>query len=164
MESLQIYIPVYSIAVLNATCVGNPVLCNSSIEFEIKLLVTGTAKNAFIVSNYNHKGWRVLLPAAVQLRWIRSHYKKLSLIMYHSLLWCMLFHWLNSCFLLLTSLLKYSWKDLFYFCNSACMEFWKYQGIQLCDAFFTLSRWDILLWLASGFVYLQKCLMLLPEH
>ena len=65
--------------------------------------------------------------------------------MYHSLLWCMLFHCLNFCFLLLTSLFKYSWKDPFYFCNSACMEFWKYQAIQLCDAFFTLSRWDILL-------------------
>ena len=98
MESLQIYIPVYSIAVLNATCVGNPVLCNSSIEFEIKVLVTGTAKDVFIVSNYNHKGWRVLLPAVVQLRWIRSHYKKLSLIMYHSLLWCMLFHCLTLAF------------------------------------------------------------------
>ena len=58
MESLQIYIPVYIIAVLNATCVGNPVPCNSSIEFEIKVLVTGTAKDAFVVSNYNHKGWR----------------------------------------------------------------------------------------------------------
>ena len=58
LESLQIYIPVYSIAVSNATCVGNPVLCNSSIEFQIKDLVTGTAKDAFAVSNYNHKGWR----------------------------------------------------------------------------------------------------------
>ena len=101
MESLQIYIPVYSIAVLNATCVGNPVLCNSSIEFEIKVLVTGTAKDAFIVSNYNHKGWRGFTSCSSPtkiLRWIRSHYKKLSLIMYHSLLWCMLFHCLTLAF------------------------------------------------------------------
>ena len=61
----------------------------------------------------------------------------------------------NSCFLLLTSLFKYSWKDLFYFCNSACMEFWKYQAIQLWDAFFKLSRWDMLLRLASGFVWVS---------
>ena len=48
----------YKIAVSNATFVANPVLCNSSIEFEIKGLVTGIAKDAFVVSNYSHKGWR----------------------------------------------------------------------------------------------------------
>ena len=49
------------------------------------------------------------------------------------------------------------------------MEFWKYQAIQLWDAFFTLSRCDILLRLASGFVWVSPKmsyagLKLLPEH
>ncbi|KAK7860301.1 g-type lectin s-receptor-like serine/threonine-protein kinase lecrk3 [Quercus suber] len=57
MKCVVLMLEGYTIAVLNAT-VANPVLCNSSIEFEIKGLVTGTAKDAFVVSNYNHKGWR----------------------------------------------------------------------------------------------------------
>ena len=86
LQSLPKQVPVYDIAVLNVTFVDNPVLCNSSIEFGINSLVTGTTKNAFAVSNYNHKGWRPSTSAVVQLRRFRSHYKKLSLILYHSLL------------------------------------------------------------------------------
>ena len=58
LQSLPKQVPVYSIAVLNVTFVDNPVLCNSSVEFEINGIVTGTAKDAFVVSNSNHKGWR----------------------------------------------------------------------------------------------------------
>ena len=58
LQSLPKQVPVYDIAVLNVTFVDNPVLCNSSIEFGINSLVTGTTKDAFAVSNYNHKGWR----------------------------------------------------------------------------------------------------------
>ena len=58
LQSLPKQVPVDDIAVLNVTFVDNPVLCNSSIEFGINSLVTGTTKNAFAVSNYNHKGWR----------------------------------------------------------------------------------------------------------
>ena len=58
LQSLPKQVPVYSIAVLNVTFVDNPVLCNSSIEFEINGIVTGTARDAFVFSNYNHKGWR----------------------------------------------------------------------------------------------------------
>ena len=56
LQSIPKQVPVYSIAVLNVTFVDNPVMSNSSIEFEINGLVT--AKVAFVVSNYNHKGRR----------------------------------------------------------------------------------------------------------
>ena len=55
LQLLPKQVPVYSIAVLNVTFVDNPVLCNSSIEFEINGIVTGTAKDAFVVSNYNRR-------------------------------------------------------------------------------------------------------------
>ncbi|KAE8125467.1 hypothetical protein FH972_020272 [Carpinus fangiana] len=56
LQSIPKEIPVYRTAVLNVTFVDNPVLSNSSIEFEINGLVT--AKDAVLVSNYNHKGWK----------------------------------------------------------------------------------------------------------
>lgn len=56
LQSVPKEIPVYGAAVLNVTFVDNPVLSNSSIEFEINGLVT--AKDAVLVSNYNHKGWK----------------------------------------------------------------------------------------------------------
>ncbi|KAF3963979.1 hypothetical protein CMV_011687 [Castanea mollissima] len=56
LQSIPKQVPVYSIAFLNVTFVDNPVMINSSIEFEINGLVT--AKDAFVVSNYNHKGWK----------------------------------------------------------------------------------------------------------
>jgi lipopolysaccharide-binding protein len=56
LQSIPKEIPVYHTAVLNVTFVDNPVLSNSSIEFEINGLVT--AKDAVLVSNYNHKGWK----------------------------------------------------------------------------------------------------------
>lgn len=56
LQSLPEHIPVYSIAVLNVTFVDNPVLSNSSIEFDINGLVT--SKDAVLVSNHNHKGWK----------------------------------------------------------------------------------------------------------
>lgn len=56
MQSLPKEFPVYGTAVLNVTFVDNPVLSNSSIEFDINGLVT--AKDAVLVSNYNHKGWK----------------------------------------------------------------------------------------------------------
>ncbi|XP_062168532.1 putative BPI/LBP family protein At1g04970 isoform X3 [Alnus glutinosa] len=55
LQSLPKEFPVYGTAVLNVTFVDNPVLSNSSIEFDINGLVT--AKDAVLVSNYNHKGW-----------------------------------------------------------------------------------------------------------
>ena len=55
LQLLPKQVPVYSIAVLNVTFVDNPVLCNSSVEFEINGIVTGTAKDAFVVSNYNRR-------------------------------------------------------------------------------------------------------------
>ncbi|KAM3696304.1 hypothetical protein ACJW30_06G030000 [Castanea mollissima] len=56
LQSIPKQVPVYSIAFLNVTFVDNPVMINSSIEFEINGLVT--AKDAFVVSNYNHEGWK----------------------------------------------------------------------------------------------------------
>lgn len=53
LQSLPKQIPVYGTAVLNVTFVDNPVLSDSSVKFEINGLVT--AKDAFVVSNYNHK-------------------------------------------------------------------------------------------------------------
>ena len=53
MQSFSIQGPVYGIAVLNVTFVENPVMCYSSIEFEINGLVTGATKDALVVSNYN---------------------------------------------------------------------------------------------------------------
>ena len=53
MQSFSNQVPVYGIAVLNVTFVDNPVLCYSSIEFEINGLVTGATKDALVVSNYN---------------------------------------------------------------------------------------------------------------
>ena len=76
----------YKIAVSNATFVANPVLCNSSIEFEIKGLVTGTAKDAFVVSNYNHKGWRGSTSCSSPAKMNQISLQELSLIIYHSLL------------------------------------------------------------------------------
>lgn len=53
LQSLPSKIPVYDIAVLNVTFVDNPVLSNSSVEFEINGLVT--SKDAVLASDYNHK-------------------------------------------------------------------------------------------------------------
>ena len=67
----------------------------------------------------------------------------------------------NSCFLLLTSLFKYIWKDLFYFVTA---HVWNFENIKLynCGMHF-LHCQDAtyyLDWLLALFEYLQKCLML----
>ena len=62
------------------------VLCNSSIEFEIKGLVTGTAEDAFVVSNYSPKGWRGSTSCSSPAKMNQIALQELSSIMYQSLL------------------------------------------------------------------------------
>ncbi len=119
LQSLPKQIPVYGTAVLNVTFVDNPVLSDSSVKFEINGLVT--AKDAFVVSNYNHKRGMSSSSCSSPAKMIQISLQESVFNSLSSVYFDVSSFTVNS--LLSTSLFKYSRKDLFCFCTSANMVF-----------------------------------------